>query len=423
MHARPNNVGKDAVKEGKIPSKFLKPRYDGYSISNVPDTVASLLGSASKRSIKDERLSEFRAADNVVLLLLDGFGSKLVEHARNNFGIPSFDLLFAKALQLPITSVFPSTTSSAMSSLHTGLTPQEHGVIGYTMFLREIGTIAQMLRFVPILGGRSMFDLGFDARDFLSGPTIHERLNSDGLSSTVYVPRYIVDSGLSRITYRGAIIEPDNSVADMLVRTRRNLEQGRANSFHFLYHPSPDTIAHARGPHSEEFAVELDSIFALVRQELFQKLDKNIAKRTVLLVTGDHGAVNVKNDEIMDIAAYQEFSSLLRLPPTGDSRATILHVKDDNQKKVAQFFDTNFSGLFEVRESQEMLNQGYFGIGEIMPETKHRIGDLIVLPRFHNAIDNSRIDPRHSEVPGRHGGLSEEEMQVPLIVTKLSPNP
>jgi predicted AlkP superfamily pyrophosphatase or phosphodiesterase len=307
-----------------------------------------------------------------------------------------------------------------MTSLHTGLTPQEHGVIGYTMFLGEIGTIAQMLRFVPIHGGRSLFELGFEPRSFLNASTIHERLAADGHSSTVYVPKYIVDSGLSRITYRGALIEPHNSVADMLVRVRKNLEQDRANSFHFAYHPSPDTLAHSRGPYSEEFAVELESIFSLVHQQLFEKLEKNIAKKTILLVSGDHGAVNIDKDNIVDVSDHPEFTSMLRLPPTGDSRATILHVKEGNEEKVREFFKQKYEGLFEIRNSREMLEKGYFGLGNVKAETLNRIGDLVVVPRFYNAIDNSTIDPRHSDVPGRHGGLTEEEMQVPLIVSSLT---
>ncbi|MDA4112400.1 MAG: hypothetical protein OK439_07655, partial [Thaumarchaeota archaeon] len=133
-----------------------------------------------------------------------------------------------------------------------------------------------------------------------------------------------------------------------------------------------------------------------------------------------HGAVNVNRNEILDVSDYPELTSLLRLPPTGDSRASILHVKPDNEDKVAQFFQQNYEGLFEVRKSKEMLEKGYFGIGKIKPETIDRIGDLVVLPKFNNAIDNSTIDPRRDDVPGRHGGLSREEMEVPLIVTKLS---
>ena len=66
-----------------------------------------------------------------------------------------------------------------------------------------------------------------------------------------------------------------------------------------------------------------------------------------------------------------------------------------------------------------MLDQGYFGLGAVKPATYDRIGDLVALPKSHNAIDNSIIDPNHSSVPGRHGNLSEEEMKVPCVITRL----
>jgi predicted AlkP superfamily pyrophosphatase or phosphodiesterase len=415
-----NSVGVDSTMGGSTALPFQKPRYDGHCISNIPETVASILGSKSGITINEDSLKPYSSAENIVLLLLDGFGTNQLKFARDNLGLESYNRIFSHAARIPITSVFPSTTSSAMSSLHTGLTPQEHGVIGYTMFLSELGTIGQMLRFVPVQGGRSLFESGLDSRSFINSPTIHERLTADGISSTVYVPRHIIDSGLSKITYRGAEIEPHYSVADMLIRTRKNLEAKKGNSFHFVYHPSPDTISHARGPYSEEFGSELASIFNLLEDQLFSKLDKGVARKTTLLVSGDHGAVRVDPTSILDVAKHSELLSLFRLPPTGDSRASILNVKSGAQDKVRAFFEKNYGGQFEVRDSSQMLSEGYFGLGKIKEETKGRIGDLVVLPKFHNAIDNSRVDPRYEDVPGRHGGLSEEEMQVPLIVTKLA---
>jgi hypothetical protein len=399
---------------------FVKPDYEGHSIANIPETVAQILGARFTRPLKHDRISDFKEAKHVVLLLLDGLGSKLVESASKNYGLPSFDNICENSVQFDITSVFPSTTASAMSSLHTGLTPQEHGVIGYTMYLKELGLIGQMLRFTPMLGGRSLFDTGLDRQDFLGGKTIHERLGDEGLNSIVYVPRYIMDSGLSQVTYRGAFVEPQNSPADMLVRLRKNLEKARERSFHFAYHPSPDTLAHAHGPYSEEYAVELESIFGIVKSELFAKLDRSIAKDTVLIISGDHGAVYVERDHIVDLSSHPDLLTMLKLPPTGDSRASILHTEAGKDDQVRKYFDQNFKNLFEIKPSRWLLDHGYFGLGEVKKETLDRIGDLVALPKSYNAIDNSIIDPNHSNVPGRHGGLSEEEMKVPCIITRLS---
>ncbi len=260
---------------GEVPSEsgatktFNKPKYDGYSIVNIPETVAKLLGVRATRPLVDEKLSGYAGTEHVVLLLLDGFGAAQLKFAREHYGVPSFEQLFSKADHLGITSVFPSTTSSAMASLHTGLTPQEHGVIGYTMFISQLGTITQMLRFTPVLGGRSVFDSGLDPESFLNARTIHERLTEERVFSTVYTPNHILDSGLSRITYRGAEVEPCFSFTDSVIRARKNLEKDRGNSFHFVYYASPDTVAHARGPYTEVFAAELESLFAVIAKQTF----------------------------------------------------------------------------------------------------------------------------------------------------------
>ncbi len=412
----------DKILTGGSQKTLIKPRYDGYCIANIPETVAKLLHVRASRPLVDGKLSRYSSdTENVVLLLLDGFGSAQLKYARENFGVPSYDRLFSKNSDLiPITSVFPSTTSSAMSSLHTGLTPQEHGVVGYTMFISQLGTIGQMLRFVPIFGGRSLFDSGLDSKTFFDAETIHERLQKAGVSSTVYVPSHIVDSGLSRVTYRGAEVEACLSFGDTLIRARKNLEKSKANSSHFLYYASPDTVSHGRGPYTEQFAAELESLFGLVERQLFSRLDEQVARKTTLLVSGDHGAVKVNRESILDVANHAELMSLFRLPPTGDSRASILSLKPGTRDRVLSFFEGTCPGQFEVMDSSRMLSEGYFGLGRANEEIPGRIGDLIAVPKFDNAIDNSIIDSRRDEVPGRHGGMSEEEMQVPLIVTKLA---
>jgi predicted AlkP superfamily pyrophosphatase or phosphodiesterase len=414
------------VLSGEVPSEsgatkaFFKPRYNGYSIANIPETVAKLLGVRATRPLVDEKLSSYAGTEHAVFLLLDGFGAAQLKFARDRYGVPSFEHLFSRADHLGITSVFPSTTSSAMSSLHTGLTPQEHGVIGYTMFISELGAITQMLRFTPVLGGRSVFDSGLDPASFLNARTIHERLTEGGVFSTVYTPNHILDSGLSRITYRGADVEPSFSFTDSIVRARKNLEKDHGTSFHFVYYASPDTVSHARGPYSEVFAAELESLFSVVSKQLFSKLDKKIAKKTTLLISGDHGATRVRRESILDVADHPELTSNFRLPPTGDSRASIFNLKPGTQDRVRSFFEEKFPEQFEVMDSSRLLSEGYYGLGKVKEETRSRIGDLVVLAKIDNAIDNSGIEFRKDEIPGRHGGLSGEEMQVPLIATKLA---
>jgi hypothetical protein len=117
---------------------------------------------------------------------------------------------------------------------------------------------------------------------------------------------------------------------------------------------------------------------------------------------------------------HPDLVSMFRMPPTGDSRASILNVKPDKIDSVKNYFESNFRGQFDVVESAKMLSEGYFGLGRVKDETPGRIGDLVAIPRYDNAIDNSQLDSRGDTVPGRHGGLSTEEMEVPLIARKVA---
>ena len=96
-----------------------------------------------------------------------------------------------------------------------------------------------------------------------------------------------------------------------------------------------------------------------------------------------------------------------------------MHAKEGMEKKIREYFKQNFKDLFEVRSSKWFLENGYFGLGKVRQETYDRIGDVIAVPESYNVIDNSTSDPKRNLIPGRHGGLSEEEMNVPCIMAKL----
>ena len=412
----------DVLADSKIKG-LVTPLYDGQCISNLPDTFAKLLESNSKRPLTCEKFFEFTSEkhiENVVFVLLDGFGYRLIENSRQKSMFPSFDRVMQGGFSTAITSVFPSTTSTATTTLHTGLTPQEHGVIGYTMYMREIGTIVEMLSFEPVFGRRNLFELGLDPGKFIGSKTLHEKFANEGIGSTLYINKYILGSGLSQITNKGAELVPTLTAPDMLANLRKNLQAG-SSRFHFCYHASPDTIAHARGPFSEEYSAEIESVFSSIKTELFEKLDRTIAKKTLLVVSSDHGLAHIDSSGIIDISKHSALLDMLKVPPTGDSRCLIMHAKsEDYIDRISSYFEQNFPGSFLVLESGAALKEGLFGIGEIRQEMKDRIGDLIVVPRGLRAIDNSILQPRKDHVPGRHGGLSENEMLVPLLANYLA---
>ena len=415
----------EALRRSSKLAGMLTPSYEGRCISNLCDTFSKILGISNSKPLNFADIyATAESTENLIFLLLDGFGYRLIQNSLNQKaplnGALALSSFLKGSVAHPITSVFPSTTSTATTTLHTGLTPQEHGVLGYTMYLEEIGAIAEMLRFAPLLGGReTLFDLGFDPETFVGAETIHQKLIRNGIPSNFYIQKWIVDSGLSKITIRGAETFPHITAPDMFVTLRRNLETMRSG-FHFAYYASPDTIAHHKGPYSEEFVSEVDALFYTMRRELFEKLDKEIAKHTTLLVSADHGLISIDERNIIDVRTHPELRRMLKVPPTGDSRVSFLHTNQGMEEKVKDYFQRNFAGKFEVARSEEFLQKGLFGLGNVKREVHGRIGNLIAVPKAAVALENSDIDPRPSPVPGRHGGLSEEEMLVPIFAKRLA---
>ena len=405
--------------ESKIKG-LLTPNYEGYGIANLPDTFAKILGIPNSRAMKIDSVYEAtESSDSLIFLLLDGLGYNLILKAEE-MSSPLYALQNVKnsSLFLPITSVFPSTTSAATTTLHTGLTPKEHGILGYTMYLREIGAIAQMLRFTPIFGRESLFSIGFDPNTFVGSKTLHEKFRDNGINSSLYISNWIMDSGLSKISNKGAEVFPHLSAADMFVQLRQNLQSGKTG-FHFAYYASPDTIAHARGPFTENYASEVDAVFYSLLSEVISKLDRKVAKKTALIISADHGLVSVNSEEIIDYAKLPDLQGMLKVPPTGDSRAIFLHTKEGQESFVKEYFQQKMN--MEAYESRMLLDQGLFGIGATKEAVLDRIGNVTAIPKSESvALDNSAIGARGEPYPGRHGGMSENEMLVPLMIRKLA---
>ena len=142
------------VSESKLKG-FVTPNYSGLGLANVAPTILSHFNINPKKHYKlsDSFLdySIFKGVKKIVFMLFDGLGyDTLLNHVKTNK--MGFSDLVKDGQLLPITSVLPSTTVSAMSSIHTGITPQEHGMLGYKMYLKEIKTIMNMIAFENVLG-------------------------------------------------------------------------------------------------------------------------------------------------------------------------------------------------------------------------------------------------------------------------------
>jgi len=397
--------------------KLVIPDYRGFCIDAIPDLVSSLYGLSSTRApLLSLELSSLidSGFKRVVLFLIDGLGYLHLCNLLDRFRKLYLHRLIRDGIFLPLTSVFPATTATALTTYSTGCTPQEHGMLGYRLYLKETCAITNMVR-LSLLGNsesNSAVKAGIDLETFLGVPTVYEKLSAMGVQTHLILSRHIASSGLSSILYKRIdCINPVVNLSDMLVTARRVLEQTSDRVFVSLYWGATDAIAHTHGPWGEEFTAEFRAIDAALERELKDSKD------TLLILCTDHGFVGMEESDYLSICDYPELEQNLVMPPVGETRASYLFVKPGKKTAVAGFINENFGGDIVCIDSRDALAQGLFGLGDPGSRIYDRIGDLIALSTGKRALYYPYKNS--TKLKGMHGGMTPQEMLVPLIACPL----
>jgi len=177
---------------------MMIPRYDGESIVNLSNSILKAFGAHEKANpLNDVELH----GNKIILILVDALGWVGLEKMSN---IDDVRWFLGKSRQL--TSVFPSVTATALTSLSTGVTPGMHGVLGTILFMNEFGSMVNTLNMsIAPSGSRDdVLNLGHDLGQLYHDDTIFEEAGRHGIKSAVVVPKGIGGSGISHILYKGA---------------------------------------------------------------------------------------------------------------------------------------------------------------------------------------------------------------------------
>jgi hypothetical protein len=399
--------------EGFPPNAML-PDYQGYSIVALPNLIERSLGLERETTALTEAIA-VPSHDRVILLVLDGLGYRKTCSLFDSYPDLALQQLARRGSFVPLTSVFPSTTVTALTTCSTGLSPQEHGMIGYRLYLRETGSITNMIR-LSLLGngkGDSALDAGLELTALLDAPTIYERLRERGVVSHALLPRQISRSGLSKLLYRGCThLHSTVSLGDMFATTRQIFDRATVKTFVTLYWPSLDAVAHARGPNTDAFLAEALAIDATIGRELVGRTDD-----VLLILCSDHGFVPMSPTDYLRLSDLDRLDRSALLPPVGEPRASYLFLTRAAREASRTDRPTVLANGLVCLEANAALELGLLGTGDIHPEVRHRLGDLVLVSTGSAGIYHPYPDAHR--LRGMHGGLTEDEMLVPLIISPL----
>ncbi len=404
----------------KLPPRTILPAYHGLSILNLSASLLAWLGAekAKHPALKLPELDRLaEGADRVVVCLIDA-----VSHHRFREWIrgQELDAHFERALLAPLTSVTPSSTTAALTSIWTATSPAEHGILGFELFLREYGLIANMIAHTPAgFSGRSgsLAAAGFQPQAFLTVPTLSARLVDADVEVVAFLPKTLVGSGLSEMHLGEASRHGYGSLDSLWRQVRELLERDPARRrFIWVYHDRFDALSHHEGPDSPVVQTAFQGFAGALRTAFFASLSPAARKKTLFLLLADHGQIGTRPDPHYDLKGHPSFRRRLHMDPTGELRLSYLYVRPGQTEAVAEYVQRTWPGGFRLLHAAAALDDGLFGPGQPAPQTLDRIGDRILLPAGDGYLWWAA---KENPLYGMHGGLSPEEMLVPLLALRL----
>jgi predicted AlkP superfamily pyrophosphatase or phosphodiesterase len=383
---------------------LVLPDYDGGSLVNLMSSLATALGSSSPypplSALPPEALT---GARHVVLLVVDGLG---LDYLSNRDGT------LRRHLRGQLTSVFPSTTASAIPVFLTGLAPQQHGLTGWNMYFREIGAVVAPLPFRLRTGRHSLRDAGVSPASLFGLTPLFDRLPRP---CHVVSPQQIVHSDFNVALSGRAQRHGYGSLDEMAAHIARLLRSDPPSYVH-AYWPQLDSLAHEYGIGSAQAAAAYDELDAAFDSLL------DVARSTGsrIIVTADHGFIDTSADDTIDLDDHPALRDTLLLPLCGEPRAAYAYVRAGRAAQFEAYVNERLADRVRLFRSETLLQQGWLGPGAPHPALLDRLGDFVLIPRG-NAILREwlRGEERHTPI-GVHGGLSAAEMTVPLVVSPLA---
>jgi len=384
---------------------MIQPNYENGSIVNLVSSITSALGNspATHNPLPLLDTNFISKKKNVVFIVLDGLGYKFISEQESSF--------LSKNLVGNCTSVFPSTTATAITSFLTGMSPAQHAITGWFVYLKELGVISAILPFKPRYGGEIFSKSDIFAKDILKQYTIFENLTR---KSYMLSNDYIINSDYTTFYSKGStsVAYEKENTENFFMKLLTLVRDVPQEKFIYAYWPTFDTLAHKNGIHSPQCK---DHYMNLARAlENFVYSIRNTD--SLVIITADHGLIDSDENSLIDVNQHPKLKETLVMPLSGDPRAAYCYVKQGMADIFEIYINEHLSDVCSMFKSTELVERHFFGLDEPDPRLWDRIGDYVLIPKENYVIQDKILGESPHQHTGHHGGLSEDEMYVPVII-------
>jgi predicted AlkP superfamily pyrophosphatase or phosphodiesterase len=314
-----------------------------------------------------------REHERVAVILIDAFGWEFVQRHS--------DHRLLKRMEIePLRSQFPSTTTAHLTTLYSGLPVEQHGLYEWKVYEPLLDDVIIPLRFVSAGAGT---EIGLDPHEIVPAPTLFEQID---VPSKVLQPAHIWPSTYSSAALSGAKVVPFRDLVTGVL-------QLGSPGLSYLYWDAVDAAGHEHGPSSKQFEA--------AAKHALDTIDKALPQDTLLVVTADHGQIDV-DAERLDLLdeIWPELSGHLQHGPAGSARDCFLHVDDPDL--VARELGERLGDRASVHRATELF-------GDVGPRLAARLGDICVLPAPGRMAWLASHPSHERRFRGHHGGRTEAE--------------
>lgn len=370
--------------------------------SSAPDWSPGTLASVLPAVADSLGIPEFAGRDvfdlprapRCVVVLVDGLGHDLL--VRRSGHAPFLRGHLATARRIPCG--FPSTTATSMGSFGTGLPPGAHGLVGFQVLDPATDRLLNELS----------WEDGPDPVRWQPNRTVFEAAEDAGVSVTRIGPGYFDGSGLTMATLRGGRFRAARSLPERVSAAAASVKAA-PRSLVYLYWGDIDKIGHVHGCQSWQWGDELESV-----DRSLMTLAERVPDDTSIVVTADHGMIDVPFHQRLDLAHEPELMDGVR-HLGGEPRNLQLYVHPGAATTLAQAWQERLGSRATVLTRDQAVDEGWFG--PVRPEVLPRIGDLVVPMRDRFAVVHSGLMRKELlALLGVHGSASEDELAIPVIV-------
>ena len=409
-------------------SNFIKPAYGNACFSDIPAFVRATFGDSIPSPLHAAANVGQQRFRRVVTLFVDAFGWRFFERFQDH---PLLRRFANACSATKLTSQFPSTTSAHVTTLYTGLPVGQHGVYEWFYYEPQVDRMIAPLLFsyAGDADRESLQQAGVEGPAILPSGQVSRALAAQGVRSYLVQPREFFNSTYSAQMGASARMIPYLTLAEGLATITQTLRNVTDPTWVVGYFGMFDALCHLYGPNAAQSDAELEAILTLIERwlvrDLLGKLDD-----TLLMIIADHGQIETDPTRILYLdqtPAFARLHPLLRtnqrgefLAPAGSCRDFFVHAQAEHLDEAQAVLTGIVRERAEVRRVDAMIEQGYFGPDGVSAQFQSRVGNLVVLPFAGESVywlGDGRFKQKYY---GHHGGLTPQEMEIPLLLLPVS---